>query len=351
MLFLSLTQVRKTTNHCDHDHGSHQDGTASSSQTMTNPPHHLIRILPVLPLLLLPSAVAEPLQVIGAGLGRTGTDSLRMALSDLGFGPAYHMREVLGVPGSVGDAYARGHVDAWAELGEAGGEIEGRTCSWDDLFQGYRSAVDQPSQVFAVQLAEKYPDAKVVLTVRSSAEKWHESINAAWCRFSKGGISNWLDQAFYDYRGSEYFDFFMPFERRFRRQNAALDGLFGRTLGDPYESTYSTGRICSDREYAVGFYEAWNRYIVESIPEERLLVLETGDPDTGRKLGMFLGLDEETAEAYEYPHVNSRRSFGLIVAIGRIEAALTLFLPMLLYVAGKTLQRRMGGVAGGVKQD
>ena len=143
----------------------------------------------------------------------------------------------------------------------------------------------------------------------------------------------------------------MPFERRFRRQNAALDGLFGRTLGDPYESTYSTGRICSDREYAVGFYEAWNRYIVESIPEERLLVLETGDPDTGRKIGMFLGLDEETAEAYEYPHVNSRRSFGLIVAIGRIEAALTLFLPMLLYVAGKTLQRRMGGVAGGVKQD
>ena len=66
---------------------------------------------------------------------------------------------------------------------------------------------------------------------------------------------------------------------------------------------------------------------------------------------MFLGLDEETAEAYEYPHVNSRRSFGLIVAIGRIEAALTLFLPMLLYVAGKTLQRRMGGVAGGVKED
>ncbi len=34
------------------------------------------------------------LQVIGAGVGRTGTYSLKLALEQLGFGPCYHMEEV-----------------------------------------------------------------------------------------------------------------------------------------------------------------------------------------------------------------------------------------------------------------
>ncbi|EJK76672.1 hypothetical protein THAOC_01555, partial [Thalassiosira oceanica] len=152
--------------------------------TGTDSTPHLIRLLFVITLILLPSAAAEPLQVIGAGLGRTGTDSLRLALNELGFGPTYHMCEVLGVPGTLGDAYKRGHVDVWAELGEAGGEADERT--WDDLFRGYRSTVESESfrlcvsplhtdltpillariieTIQAVQLAEKYPGAKVVLT-------------------------------------------------------------------------------------------------------------------------------------------------------------------------------------------
>ena len=34
------------------------------------------------------------LDVIGAGFGRTGTDSMREALNILGFGPCHHMFEV-----------------------------------------------------------------------------------------------------------------------------------------------------------------------------------------------------------------------------------------------------------------
>jgi Sulfotransferase domain len=34
------------------------------------------------------------LKVIGAGFGRTGTDSMREALTLLGFGPCHHMFEV-----------------------------------------------------------------------------------------------------------------------------------------------------------------------------------------------------------------------------------------------------------------
>jgi hypothetical protein len=39
-----------------------------------------------------------PLRVIGAGLGRTGTLSLKLALEQLGLGPCYHMLEVRTAP-------------------------------------------------------------------------------------------------------------------------------------------------------------------------------------------------------------------------------------------------------------
>src|SRR5689334_14636909 len=42
----------------------------------------------------LPHAARMTIQVIGAGFGRTGTDSMREALDILGFGPCHHMFEV-----------------------------------------------------------------------------------------------------------------------------------------------------------------------------------------------------------------------------------------------------------------
>ena len=63
------------------------------------------------------------LRVIGAGYGRTGTDSLKHALDMLGQGPTYHMIELLG----LSDTQARpitllemlgfvdGHNDLWAQ--------------------------------------------------------------------------------------------------------------------------------------------------------------------------------------------------------------------------------------------
>ena len=35
------------------------------------------------------------LQVIGAGVGRTGTYSLKLAINQLGLGPCHHMEDVL----------------------------------------------------------------------------------------------------------------------------------------------------------------------------------------------------------------------------------------------------------------
>jgi hypothetical protein len=99
------------------------------------------------------------LKVVGAGLGRTGTMSLKTAMEQLELGPCYHMVECL----------PRGpeHWQKWIDA--ATGKPD-----WDSLFDGFGSTVDFPSCSSYKALADHYPDAKVVLTVRDP-ERWFES--------------------------------------------------------------------------------------------------------------------------------------------------------------------------------
>jgi hypothetical protein len=99
------------------------------------------------------------LKVIGAGFGRTGTMSLKAALEQLGAGPCYHMVECL----PQGPAHWQKWVDA------ANGKPD-----WDSIFDGFGSAVDFPACSSYIALADHYPDAKVILTVRDP-ERWFES--------------------------------------------------------------------------------------------------------------------------------------------------------------------------------
>ena len=98
-----------------------------------------------------------PLSVIGAGLGRTGTLSLKLALERLGLGPCHHMREVFRHPRLL-----RHWQDAAAL----------RPVAWEEVFAGYHSAVDWPSTHFWRELAAAYPEAKIILTVRPEAAWW-----------------------------------------------------------------------------------------------------------------------------------------------------------------------------------
>lgn len=100
------------------------------------------------------------LAVIGAGFGRTGTTSLKLALEMLGLGPCYHMTEVFKNPG---------HAELWSAA--ADGPID-----WESLLAGYPSAVDWPSTFFWRELANLYPQAKVILSVRST-ESWVKSVH------------------------------------------------------------------------------------------------------------------------------------------------------------------------------
>ena len=99
------------------------------------------------------------LTVIGAGFGRTGTLSLKVALEELGFGPCHHMEEVFDKPGNL---------TFWDEA------AAGRTMDWDRVFAGYRSCVDWPSARYWRALAEHFPQAKVILTLRDP-DRWWDS--------------------------------------------------------------------------------------------------------------------------------------------------------------------------------
>jgi len=101
------------------------------------------------------------LEIIGSGLGRTGTKSLQSALNLLGFGPCHHMVEVFAHPETM---------PLWIAAGE------GRP-DWDAIFEGYRSMVDYPGAHYWRQLADYYPHAKVLHTVRDP-NKWFDSTQA-----------------------------------------------------------------------------------------------------------------------------------------------------------------------------
>jgi len=101
------------------------------------------------------------LKVIGTGLGRTGTLSLKAALEQLGFGPCYHMMEVFPRPE---------HVVLWTKA------ARGEHIDWDKLYEGFNATVDWPSSHFWRELIQRYPDAKVIHTEREP-EVWFTSFS------------------------------------------------------------------------------------------------------------------------------------------------------------------------------
>jgi hypothetical protein len=99
------------------------------------------------------------LQLVGAGLGRTGTTSLKAALELLLDGPCYHMTEVIGRPDVA---------ERWLQA------VEGDLPDWDELLAGYVAVVDWPTVTFWRELSAAYPDAPVLLSTRD-ADAWWKS--------------------------------------------------------------------------------------------------------------------------------------------------------------------------------
>jgi hypothetical protein len=103
------------------------------------------------------------LTVIGAGLPRTGTNSLRLALARLLGGQCYHMFSIKTDP-----PQAR----AWVRA--LNGDLSGAR----ELLAGCRAVVDWPASFFWPDLAAANPDALVLLSVRESPSTWWRSFDA-----------------------------------------------------------------------------------------------------------------------------------------------------------------------------
>ena len=194
------------------------------------------------------------LRVIGAGYGRTGTASLKLALDRLGFGPCHHMSEVLP------DA---DRVALWARIGA--GEAESEPSLWDRAFEGYGATVDWPSCTHWRALMARYPEAKIILS-RRDAGRWFTSVNET--------ILN--PEANAKIAGSE------------------MGPMLERNIWRLFD-----GRL-DDREHMMACFEKHCAEVMAGVPRDRLLVFEARD-GWGPLCG-FLGVDEP---GEPYPHANS----------------------------------------------
>lgn len=125
------------------------------------------------------------LKVIGAGIGRTGTYSLKLAINQLGLGPCHHMEEVL--------HNQPVQVPLWSAA------LHGAP-DWAAIYRGYQSAVDWPTAGFFRELIAAYPSARFVLTYRST-ESWVESFSETIYKAiaekdqAPPAMRDWLDMA------------------------------------------------------------------------------------------------------------------------------------------------------------
>jgi hypothetical protein len=208
------------------------------------------------------------LKLINAGLGRTGTTSLKVALDRLGLGPSFHMFDI------VGDAE---RLRRWERI-----VCDGERPDWAAVFDGYRSAVDGPCAVYYRQISEAFPEAKVILTVRD-AESWYRSTHDTLYQFALRSMANPPEP------GS-------PQARLFRVTSTMVwDGLFG-------------GRF-SDKDHAIEVYHRHNEEVVRALGADNVLVYDV--QQGWEPLCAFLGVD---VPREDFPRTNDTASMRQRIA-------------------------------------
>ncbi len=203
------------------------------------------------------------IKVIGAGFGRTGTLSLKAALETLGFGPCYHMQEI--VP------FRPLRAKTWYEASR------GQTVDWKKVFSGYQATVDWPASYFYRDLTNAYPNAKVILTVRDP-ERWYRSAHDTIYR-SAQSFSAW--------------QWYVPITR-----------YVPMMLHDViWEGTFH-GRF-DDKTHALAVFNRHIEEVKRLVPPDRLLVYHVGEG--WEPLCRFLGVPVPAGEAF--PHLNDTARF------------------------------------------
>lgn len=210
------------------------------------------------------------MKVIGSGLGRTGTYTLKFALEELGFGKCYHMLELFQNPSGV--EYFR-----QAE--------KGFSVNWNELFNGYSSAVDYPVARYFRQLADYYPEAKIVHTLRDPEEWFHSATETIF-------MVNQMPLKIFMRFGIRF-----PFRKEIRRRFPVL--RYNRML-----MRKEFGNNVRDKAEVIRRFEQHTENVINHFPSSRLLVFDTKqgwDP-----LCKFFNVAVPNAP---FPHFNKRKDF------------------------------------------
>ncbi|XP_023345560.1 uncharacterized protein LOC111714641 [Eurytemora carolleeae] len=216
----------------------------------------------------------EEILVIGAGLPRTGTLSLKTALMKLYKGKCYNMKEVF-----EGD---QEDLDIWMN----GIKKKNTPADWRQYFKkkGYVAGVDYPYSLFWKEIADAYPNAKVVLSSREP-RTWYKSVVESIWLFNELARKSWtfriMLKMFDPRKGSEDWIELMMTHKGYGMK---------RGMGEAIEG---------GEETAEKYFLEWEDSVKATIPSDRLLVHKA--VDGWEPLCLFLGVDVPTVP---YPRVN-----------------------------------------------
>jgi Sulfotransferase domain len=189
------------------------------------------------------------LRVVGAGLGRTGTMSLKVALERLLGAPCYHMVEVFAHPE---------HIPAWHAA------ARGTMPDWHTLLAGYGAAVDWPAAAFWPELSEAFPDAVVLLSVRDPQSWWQSATETIFPTTQKAAGTDWHAMA-----------------------EAVFAARFTTAVDDPAA--------------AMAAFERHNARVRETVPAHRLIEWRAGDGWAPLCAALGVPVPDEP-----FPHTNTR---------------------------------------------
>lgn len=199
------------------------------------------------------------LRVVGAGLGRTGTHSQRVALEKLVGGTCFHMSALI-------------EDSASTPLWQAA--ARGEPVDWEGFPPGYVATVDWPACAFWRELAAANPEAPVLLSTRSSAEEW-------WGSFSKTIVPALTKPV-------------PPEDTDWVARRAMMMDLMQNT----FEPNWS------DREAAIGGYERHNAAVRSAVPPGRLIDWQPGDGWEPICEALGIAVPDEP-----FPHTNRSAEF------------------------------------------
>jgi hypothetical protein len=219
------------------------------------------------------------MQVIGAGLPRTGTLTQKLALEKLGFAPCYHWVNL------ISDLSA---VEQWHRV------LDGED-ALDEIFGGYEATVDWPGGFVYRELAERHPDAKVLLSVRD-AEAWENSYRQTIWNFTRG-----------DSLISHLSDARREIDPRWQRYLELVDRMLWSDRS-PFGAGDEPGQMEAQME-------AYNQSVREAIPADRLLVWKV--TEGWEPLCEFLGVPVPDEPL---PHENDAETFRGRVVNAALDA-------------------------------